>query len=113
MLREPSLRETIERLDCALVGVGVPHSSAEADARTRDEQGIDSTLGDVIRHYFDINGAVLPWEGEQRMLAVSVEHCVRQSSLAIATEKARPIIGAARSGMINALGTDRSLRKPY
>jgi DNA-binding transcriptional regulator LsrR (DeoR family) len=114
MLSEPSMRETIElweRLDCALVGVGVPHFSAETDAPTRDEQGIGSAVGDIIRHYFDINGAVLPWEGEQRMLAVSVDQ-LRQTrlsiGLAIATEKARPIIGAARSGMINALATDRS-----
>jgi DNA-binding transcriptional regulator LsrR (DeoR family) len=114
MLSEPSMRETIrlwDRLDCALVGVGVPHFSSDANAPTRDEKGMGSAVGDIIRHYFDVNGILLPWEGEQRMLAVSVDQ-LRQTKLSIglaaATEKARSVIGAARSGMINALATDRS-----
>lgn len=113
LLSEPSTRETIElweRLDCALVGVGIPHFSSETKDATRPEQGIDGAVGDVIRHYFDFNGTVLPWEGEQRMLAVSADQLRRTKlsiGLAVAVEKARAIIGAARSGMINALATDR------
>jgi DNA-binding transcriptional regulator LsrR (DeoR family) len=114
LLGEPSMREIIglwERLDCALVGVGVPHVSSEPNAAAKHEQGIASAVGDVIRHYFDFEGTVLPWEGERRMLAVSVDQ-LRQTKLsiglAVATEKARAIIGAVRSGMINALATDRS-----
>jgi DNA-binding transcriptional regulator LsrR (DeoR family) len=114
LLNEPSMRETIElwdRLDCALVGVGVPHFSSDANAPSKHEPGMASVAGDVIRHYFDFNGSIIPWEGEKRMLAASVDQ-LRQTKLsiglAVATEKARSIIGAARSGMINALATDRS-----
>ena len=33
-----------------------------------NEPAIGAAVGDVIRHYFDMNGTILPWEGEQRML---------------------------------------------
>jgi DNA-binding transcriptional regulator LsrR (DeoR family) len=113
-LNDPSTRETIrlwERLDCVLLGVGIPHFSPDAKDVTRPEQAIEGAVGDVIRHYFDFHGTVLPWEGEQRMLAASVNQLRRTKlkiGLAVAVEKAAAIIGAVRSGMINALATDRS-----
>ncbi len=113
-LRDPSASETTElwsQLDCALVGVGLPHvqNAPVASFATTHEKAIGTAVGDVIRHYFDVNGTILPWEGEQRMLAVSAAQLRRTKlsvGLAASAEKARGIIGAARSGMINALVTD-------
>jgi DNA-binding transcriptional regulator LsrR (DeoR family) len=70
---------------------------------------MSAAVGDVTRHYFDLNGNILPWEGEQRMLAVSAAQLRRTRlsvGLAASPEKARAIVGAVRSGMINALVTD-------
>ncbi|MFV0491236.1 MAG: sugar-binding transcriptional regulator [Pseudorhodobacter sp.] len=113
-LDDPSVRDTIDlwgRLDCAIVGIGQRHSptSSEPSVATSDETAIDGAVGDVLRHYFDINGTLLPWNGEERMIAASVDQ-LRKAKLsigvAVSVEKARSIIGAARSGMIGALVTD-------
>ena len=76
------MRETIElweRLDCALVGIGLRHVSSDANAAAGHEQGMMSAVGDVIRHYFDFNGTVIPWEGEKGCWPFQPISCVRQS----------------------------------
>ena len=40
---------------------------------TLSEQALVHASGDVIRHYFDADGILIPWEGEGRMIAMSVE----------------------------------------
>ena len=115
-LSDPLVSETTrlwEKLDCAIVGIGLPHAinPPEASAATLNEQAIGGAVGDVIRHYFDVSGNLLPWAGEERMIAASVDQ-LRSVSLCVGVaatvEKAPGIIGAARSGMINALVTDTS-----
>lgn len=100
-----------DELDCAIVGIGLPHAinPPEASAATISEQAIGGAVGDVIRHYVDRRGALLHWDGEERMLAASVEQLRRAGlciGVAATVEKAAGIIGAVRSGMINALVTD-------
>ncbi|RFB76537.1 sugar-binding transcriptional regulator [Methylovirgula sp. 4M-Z18] len=113
-MSDPLVQETTrlwDRLDCVIVGVGLPHAinAPEASAATESEQAIGGAVGDVIRHYVDINGALLNWDGEERMIAASADQ-LRRTTLAIgvaATVKKAPgIIGAVRSGMINSLVTD-------
>lgn len=116
-LNDPSVRETTllwDELEVAIVGVGLPYhssSSTGVSLATRNEQAITGAAGDVIRHYFDIDGTPLPWDGEERMIAASRQQ-LRQAKyticVAASPEKARAIIGAAKSGMINALVTDTS-----
>lgn len=113
-LGDPAVREVTglwDELDCAIVGIGLPHAinPPEASAATHNEQAIGGAVGDVIRHYVDIDGNVLPWDGEERMIAASVAQ-LRNVDLCIGVaatvEKAAGIVGAARAGMINALVTD-------
>jgi DNA-binding transcriptional regulator LsrR (DeoR family) len=112
-LSDPSVQETTglwDRMDCCVVGVGLPHAinPPEASAATSNEQAL-SAAGDVIRHYVDVEGAILKWDGEERMIAASPDQ-LRRAGLSIgvaaAVEKAAGIVGAVRSGMINALVTD-------
>lgn len=114
LLSDPVVRETSglwDTLDCAIVGIGLPHeiNPPEASAATVNEQAIGGAVGDVIRHYVDQNGNLLQWEGESRMIAASPEQ-LRNVGLSIGVaatvEKAPGIVGAVRSGMINALVTD-------
>jgi DNA-binding transcriptional regulator LsrR (DeoR family) len=98
-------------LDAAIVGVGLRHSanSSEPTAALPGEKALSQAAGDVLRHYVTEAGAILHWDGEERMIAASPQQ-LRRIPLTIAVAatpaKAPGIIGAARSGMINALVTD-------
>ncbi|MGR6430035.1 sugar-binding transcriptional regulator [Rhizobium sp. PAMB 3174] len=113
-LADSGVNDTVslwDRLDCAIVGVGLPHpfNPPEASAATASEKALTEAAGDVIRHYFDRDGKVVPWEGEERMIAASREQLAgARLSIAVAAspEKAAGLIGAVRSGMVNAIVTD-------
>ncbi len=113
-LSDPVIADSValwDRIDVAVVGVGLPHrvNSPDASAATSSERALTAAAGDVIRHYFDSHGNLIDWEGEARMIAVSVEQLRRiplTIGVASGEEKAAAIIGAARSGLISALVTD-------
>jgi DNA-binding transcriptional regulator LsrR (DeoR family) len=112
-LSDSTVRETTDlwdRMDCCLVGIGLPHqfNPPEASAATADEQALRAA-GDVIRHYFDEHGKILSWASEERLIAATpAQLAAARLSVGIAADiaKAGAIIGAARSGMVNALVTD-------
>ncbi len=65
--------------------------------------------GDVVRHYFDINGQVIQWRGEGHMIAVSYQQLLATKlviGIAIGEGKVPSIIGAARAKLVTALITD-------
>ena len=101
-----------DRIDAAIVGVGLPHAADSEGGRlnvTRDEKALVHAAGDVIRHYFDEAGELIHWEGETRLIAVAPSQ-LRTVPLVIGVAasplKAKAIRGAVRAGMINALVTD-------
>ena len=52
-----------DRIDVAIVGIGLPHAinPPEASAATLSEQALFAgAAGDVIRHYFDADGTLIP-----------------------------------------------------
>lgn len=113
-LADPAIREAValwDRIDVAVVGVGLPHAlnAPDASLATPSEQQLLNAACDVIRHYFDAQGRPIDWEGADRLIAVSPEQ-LRRARLCIAVAsgeaKALSIIGAARAGLINALVTD-------
>ncbi|RWM22721.1 MAG: winged helix-turn-helix transcriptional regulator [Mesorhizobium sp.] len=113
-LGDAAIRDAValwDRTDVAIVGVGLPHAinAPEASAATPSEQALVHAAGDVLRHYFDAEGALIAWEGESRMIAMSPAQ-LRAAPLVIGVaaspEKATAIIGAVRAGLINALVTD-------
>jgi DNA-binding transcriptional regulator LsrR (DeoR family) len=113
ILSDPFVQETTmlwDRLDCAIVGIGLPHAiNPEASAATINEQSIGGAVGDVIRHYVDFDGKLLPWDGEESMIAATpaqLRNVGLSIGVAATVEKAPGIIGAVRSGMINSLVTD-------
>lgn len=115
-LNDPVVKRTTglwDKLDCAIMGIGLPHAinHPEASVASINEQKIGGAVGDVIRHYVDIHGNLLPWDGEEGMIAATPTQ-LRNSGLSIGVaatvEKAPGIVGAVRSGMINALVLDTS-----
>ena len=113
-LADPSIAESValwDRIDVALVGIGLPHAqnSPEASAATPGEQALLSAVGDVIRHYVDVKGRLIDWDGEGRMIAASPEQLRRTPLVigaAIGIDKVEAIFGAVRAGFVSALVTD-------
>lgn len=115
LAKDPVIREGVElwgRIDVAIVGIGRPHGSDRTNggaALTPNDPAIDHAVGDVLLRYFDAGGRVVKWKGEEKVFAISTEQ-LRQVPLligvAVSPAKAVSIIGAARSGLINALATD-------
>ncbi|MDJ1006291.1 MAG: sugar-binding domain-containing protein [Paracoccaceae bacterium] len=98
-----------DRVDAAILGIGdFQH------ARTMHDVDIaagasERIAGDVARHYFDEAGTIQTWPGYDNLMAISPDQLRRvplSIGVALGKDKVRPIIGAARSSMINALVTD-------
>jgi DNA-binding transcriptional regulator LsrR (DeoR family) len=114
-LTDPTIREHValwDRLDVALVGIGLPHSVDLAHGGTPgtpSDVALASAAGDVLQHFYDIEGKPVAWEGERRLIAVSPPQ-LRAVPLAIGVaaspEKAPGILGAARAKLINVLVID-------
>jgi len=113
-LSDPTVQQVTSlwnKMDAAIVGVGLTHSAnaSESVSALPGERALNTAAGDVLRHYVTESGEILHWDGEERMIAASPQQ-LQQSPLTIAVAatpaKAPGIIGAARSGMINALVTD-------
>jgi DNA-binding transcriptional regulator LsrR (DeoR family) len=101
-----------DRIDVALVGIGPPYAAEAAvggpTSAPRDA-GLATAAGDVLRHYYDVEGQPLPWEGESRLLAVTPDQLRRTPVVigaAASRAKAASIIGAARARLIDVLVTD-------
>lgn len=115
LLEDPVLRESMalwDRVDAALVGIGRPHGgdrTSGGTAITPDDPALDHAAGDVLLRYFDAKGRMVPWKDQNRLLAIGTEQLKRIPlliGLVASPLKAVSIIGAARSGLINALATD-------
>ena len=111
-LGDPTVQQVTslwDKLDAAIVGVGLTHAANPSEAALPGEMALSHAAGDVLRHYVTEAGEILHWDGEEGMIAASPEQ-LRKVPLSIGVAatpgKAAGIIGAARSGMINALVTD-------
>lgn len=113
-LADSSVQDSValwDRLDAAVVGIGLPYGLDRADTGgpARPDPDLAEAAGDVVRHYFDIDGRVIDWRGEGRMIAVSCAQ-LRATKLvigvAVGEAKVPSIIGAARAKLITALVTD-------
>lgn len=120
IVQTPVVRETIalaEQADVALVGIGTvdpPELSSfyhagilsAADLRAIEAQG---GVGDVCGYFFDLQGRLLDLELHRRLIGISWEGLRRIPNVmgvAGGRRKAKAILGALRSGVINYLVTD-------
>lgn len=106
-LADPAVADNValwDRVDAAIVGIGLPHDLADLDAARHPQ-----VAGDVMRHYFDAEGVLLDPAGETRMIAMSAAQLRRAPlviGVAVGEAKVRAIRGAARARLISALVTD-------
>ncbi|WP_246226383.1 sugar-binding transcriptional regulator [Chelativorans xinjiangense] len=96
-------------VDAAILGIGdFQRATSNRDVAFESDDA-HRVVGDVVRHYFDENGQEIRWPGQDNLMAISRDQLRRiplSIGVAIGKEKVRAILGAARSGMINALVTD-------
>lgn len=104
-----------ESLEIVLVGIGLPYAVDRGRGGTsvtpRGPSAPDSASGDVLLHYFDMDGRPVPWRDETRLLAVTREQLMSAPLVvgaAAGAAKAPGIIGAARAKLIDALATDEA-----
>ncbi|WP_265519372.1 sugar-binding transcriptional regulator [Nitratireductor luteus] len=96
-------------VDAAILGIGDFRKAASNQDATFERSDARRVVGDVVRHYFDENGQEVRWPGQDNLMAISREQLQRiplSIGVAVGKDKVRSILGAARSGMINALVTD-------
>ncbi len=100
-------------LEVALVGIGLPYAVDRQQGGTsvtpRGPNAPEGATGDVLLHYFDLNGEPVPWRDEGDLLAVTREQLLGTPivvGVAAGTVKAPGIVGAARAKLIDALATD-------
>jgi DNA-binding transcriptional regulator LsrR (DeoR family) len=117
LVKDARIRESIElwdQLDAVIVGIGRPHGASQSNndtAMTPKDPAIDHAAGDVLLHYFDVNGRRVHWKDEDTLFAINPDQLRKvplRIGCAVAEEKAVSALGAARSGFINALATDTS-----
>lgn len=95
----------------ALLGVGAPPTTRSSISRfiPKDDDSLARAVGDICLNFFDIHGNGVDFPGSDRVVATSPEilraipHTV---GVAVGTEKASSIVGAARAGYFGKLVTD-------
>lgn len=116
LLGEPSVGTVIDawnRLDVAVVGIGKrlnpSYRHAYIAEYLQDEVLVNTAVGDVCSHYFDVEGNALGEEHDAGLIAAGSAQ-LKRTPLAVGVasghEKVAAIVGAVRSGLVNALVTD-------
>lgn len=112
LIRTPRIAEIMDlwnRVDVTVTGVGnFPDTSAEHALGFTPDQAA-RVAGDVVRLYFDKDGAPIDWPDQAYQMGMSREQLFRVPlaiGVCVGPDKVDAMIGAARSGMISALVTD-------
>lgn len=107
--------EQARNADMAIVGIGAPNDDGTLvrmdclsvdEAREIREKG---AVGDILGAYFDMNGVMIPTDLHQRLVGLTLED-IRKIDTVVAVvserDKSRAILGALRTGVLQALITD-------
>ena len=71
-------------------------------------------VGDILAHYYDVDGKLLPMPWCDRLISRSFEQLKAVKNLVVlasGAEKASAILGALRAGIVNTLVIDLPLAK--
>ena len=95
----------------AVVGIGAwpPDPDTVALGFSASDPAIQPACGAGVGRFFGEDGTLVRYDKESRLLAISAEQLQRVPhaiGVAVGTDKARAILGAARAGFINTLLTD-------
>ena len=114
LVEDPDTRRVLElwgEARCAIVGVGGPPLSRLSlpGFLVQDSLTLRDAVGDVGSRFFNLEGEPVPFEGESRLIAMTLD-AIRQVpttiALAVGQEKVPGILAGARSGFFTELVTD-------
>lgn len=116
ILRDTAIQATLsERLDIAIVGIGgvAPDSTLIRTGAITEEEVKElkakGAVGDVVGTYFDLQGNIVSFSGDERRIAFPLE-VLREVPLVIGVagglEKTGAVLGALRGKLVNALVID-------
>ncbi|TWS18468.1 MarR family transcriptional regulator [Tsukamurella asaccharolytica] len=114
LVEDPSIQRVIHlwpHARCALMGVGAPPLTRSDIPRFVPMESTDlrRAVGDVCSRFFDREGEPVHFEGDDRLMAVSLEALRRipvSIAVAVGADKVESVIAGARGGYFNRLVTD-------
>jgi DNA-binding transcriptional regulator LsrR (DeoR family) len=119
MMQERPIRDTLalaKKVDVAILGIGTTDPAMSSLVRaeyltTKEIQEVaqSGAVGDVCAIHFDLDGKILDIAIAKRVIGIGAEDMLRipfRLAVAGGSLKAPAILGALRSGLINALVTD-------
>ena len=117
ILQDENVQATLrEKIDIALVGIGNLSPEAtlirtETITQAEHQELLDKkAVGDVCGIYFDVQGRIIDFPGNQRRIARSLEDLKKIPfvvGIAGGLDKTQAILGALRGGLVNALVVDK------
>jgi len=117
ILQDENVQATLrEKIDIALVGIGNLSSEAtlirtETITQAEHQELLDKkAVGDVCGIYFDVQGRIIDFPGNQRRIARSLEDLKKIPfvvGIAGGLDKTQAILGALRGGLVNTLVVDK------
>lgn len=119
MRRHPSIAGVLERaagVDAAFVGVGSMKSSmylryGYLDARTIRRMAGSGLVGEVLGHFYDIEGRQRPNAAKNCYISVELPMACPVTAVCCGEEKAVPFIGARRAGFVDGLIADEAMAR--
>jgi DNA-binding transcriptional regulator LsrR (DeoR family) len=118
LLQDPQIIATLERAarcDVGLVGIGgtgddmLLFQLGHCDDATIRDLRARGAVGDILGHFFDVNGQPVACEVDQRIIALSLDQLhAMPTVVAVAggSEKTEAVLGALRGSYANVLVTD-------
>ena len=109
-----------DKCTIAFVGVGTADNSSTlvqcACLKAEEVEGMSKlgAVGDILAHYYDVDGKPLPMPWCDRLISRSFEQLKAVDNLVVlasGAEKASAVLGALRAGIVNTLVIDLPLAK--
>ena len=110
--RYKKIQEYWDKLDAAVIGLGVPRSGnfiSEVSQKYKDILVNSNTVGDILSQFFYEDGSVFDLKADYEQVSLPIEKLKtieKVICLAGGLSKVDGIIAAARNGFINILVTD-------
>lgn len=92
-----------------LVGIGSRTSGRTSIASAIPKQSLHSAECDICLHFLDEDGSEISFPGDDRTIRIPMEYLHQAPhviAVAVGNEKVKPIITAAKTGVLNGLVTD-------
>jgi len=121
LMQDPAIAfamECVSKCTIGIVGIGVANTDStlvragyltEGEIHVAKNKG---AIGDILSHYYTIDGREIPTSWSDRMISVELQALKAIDNLigvAAGADKAKAVVGAVKSGILNTLVVDAEL----